>query len=400
VAAGRSATARKGDAAKAGARERRRPARRTARPGSSSRPQALPFRADAVPVLRPPAKPACTFHSPSWTPPKGYRAALHIHGKAPPFAFLRGGAVRLFVSAEAGADAVVELDRGDIILRGLVRSDTADERLPSSRRPVSRRPFVLRPSRPLVLAGVVAVTSEARLGWRGAASGRLTVTLPDTPVRFSEQAPVELPCDDLRLNAVDFDHASLLPLVPDDAPTRHLQLGGAIRVASTADAKPVASLRPLSGDHRIVELGRTDRRVKVFLERPGFVLFGWVKRRHLAGDELAPLLGAAGLGLDGLGEDGLGALPMLRPNLIECSCPADVSVIVDMSKRAPNPRVYGANYAAVGRVPRGRTFRVERQEGPLWELRLAKPIAGLSLSRGRLAVSRDEIEACEQRDVR
>jgi hypothetical protein len=347
-----------------------------------------------------PAEPACTFRSDSWAPPKGFRAPLHIHGKAPPFAYLRGGAVELSIPLGAGEDAVVELDRGDVVLRGRVRADRGDERLPLSRRPASRRPFVLRPARGFALGGVVAVTSESKLAWRSAAPGRLRVTLPDTPVRFADAEGLEAPCADLGLDAVAIDPAELLPATPHEAPTRRLRVGSAIRVAASADAKPIASLRLTSGDDRVVELDRTERHVRILLERPGFVLFGWIKRRYLAGEELAPLLGAGALGMDGLGEDGLGALPLLREGLIECRCREQVPVVVDMSRRAPNPKSHDANYAAVGYVRAGRPFQVVRAEGPLWELRLGKPLAGLSLSRGRLTVMRERLEACEQREIR
>lgn len=288
---------------------------------------------------------------------------LHVSPGKPNYGHIESGPFRLTFST--AGEPFAEISGPSIELRGYASVFSG-----------KHAQAFLRPSGPLVLAGVFSVAPATLLTVARGAAGELVPGVPDLDILTPKASFEAHPCTDFAIDQAKFDPKSVVPKPTGKPLNKTRWTATDAPIAVTATDSPVATVR---GGRKVIEVSRDAGHSLITATTEQGILFGWVATTDL--DDQPP--GAIGLIGTGSGAGKYGQA-LSSAKLITQTCSHDVR-IAWLDKDA---------MTFVGRIRAGKSLHYRSQEkiGVL----AAFP-AGFDAQAGVLAIPLSELVDCKRK---
>jgi hypothetical protein len=227
--------------------------------------------------------------------------AVTLAPGGPPFASIAGGGKTRLELLDSGdwQGARVEVDAFGVTVHGIASAES----------------LYLHFRRPTLLAGVLVPYAYTHVTWKGAAAGKVAVSVPslghegDRLRSDAIAAPIEHPCDDLTPGNPNYDAETGFGALPKGRPARLLP-NRRVAVSAVPSGPVVAELVLDKSDSPDIDvLGAKGPASRIEVDVGDALLVGWVTTRNVAPrpkDEgsMGGILGALGGGGDDLTRGG------------------------------------------------------------------------------------------------
>ncbi len=314
---------------------------------------------ETIPTVMAPAKVACVFDTKDTKQVIG----LHASPEKPNYGLVESGPLRLTFST--AGEPFAELSGPAIELRGYASVFSG-----------KHGQAFLRPSGPMVLAGVFSVAPATVLSVARGAAGELVPGVPDLDILAPKTSFEAHPCTDYSLDQAKFDPKSVVPKPTGKLLNNTRWTATDAQISVTATDSPVATVR---GGRKVTELQRDSGHSLITATTEQGILFGWVASTDL--DTQPPgALGLMGVGIGGA-KYGQG---ISSAKVITETCSHDVRIAW----------VYKDAMTFVGRVRAGKAmhYRAQEKMGVL----AAGPV-GFNAQAGVLAIPLSELVDCKRK---
>ncbi len=323
-----------------------------------------------LPEIVEPKAPACRFSASSWSS----RGSLRLDDGMTPFASVLSVPTAISLPPGPARAAVGTFDDGEVLVRGLL--------------PAAEVSIFL--ARPRVLSGFLVPKGHAPVRWSNGAAGELRVAV-DAKGWLASPEIVEdaVPCADFDLSPAYFPARELLTK-QKRLPEKLVQSSGAV-LSTTSGGSAAAALL---GGQRVEVLEARQGSVRLLIDAPKLLVFGWVRAQ-----DLRPAAPSSSRGR--LGGSHRTRRPAMRGGR---TCLRDLSLVAEVGERRARVGVLraGTRFDPVASEP---DPAKDTGAPPPRHSRSADRLRQIQLPRTRwlvlgedahLAVFEDELRACEK----